>query len=142
MKRVMKRFFALLTVVLWSLGMTLSASASMTVLCVEKSGSRVIEYSVNAHCADAASIVSYGSADEISVHCNDCSDTSLTASVTSVSPRVINKLVVAQIASYVTAILDTVSNSSETNSEIALTPPLAASRSTHIGQRYTIVIQQ
>ena len=42
----MKKFTALLTLILWSISMTASAGTDMAVLCVEQDGRAVIEYTL------------------------------------------------------------------------------------------------
>jgi pyruvate/oxaloacetate carboxyltransferase len=139
----MKKLAALLMLILWSVSMTASASASMTVLCVEKSGKAAFEYSVGAHCDDATgALATRTQSANASVHCADCVDSPL-ASTSSASTRLSDEAAFVQISTYVTALLDTThdyelvrSRGSEVSAESA------AMRSTYIGQRETIVIQQ
>lgn len=140
----MKRLAALLTLILWSVSMTASASASMSVLCVERDGHRAIEYSVDSHCDDAvASGAAQGKSPEVSVHCADCVDVPLVSAATAFFPKISDEGALAPIGAYVTAFLYSTNELDQSRaraSEAFVERP--AMRSTYIGQRKTIVIQQ
>lgn len=140
----MKRITALLALVLWSLSFVASASASMSVLCVEQNGQRTLEYSANTHCSDSgASVGTDQSAIKSAVHCADCVDIPLSAPASASSPKVANDLLANQIGSYVTAFLSLAAYPNQ--SSLGLRDALIEQpqiRSAHIGQRSNIVIQQ
>lgn len=140
----MKRLLALLTLVLWSISMTASASAGMSVLCVEQDGQRVVEYSVDAHCYDPGDAA--GAQDnsvKSSVHCTDCVDTPLVSSVTAYSPKATDEPTLAKIGTYVIALLTSTTAANQSSNRIARAPlEHFAMRSAYMGQRETIVIQQ
>jgi hypothetical protein len=139
----MKRLAALITLILWSVSMTVSASAGMTVLCVETSGKAVLEYSAGGHCDDATkALAAHNKSADASVHCADCVDSPLT-SASYASPRPVDKAAFLQVATYVTALLDTTyayDLASLRGPDVSAELP--AMRSAYIGQRRTIVIQQ
>lgn len=139
----MKKFAALLLLILWSVSMTVSASASMTVLCVEKSGKAAFEYSSGTHCGDANRALSaQPKSADASVHCAECVDSSLVSSC-SASTRLSDEAAFVQIATYVTALLDTTHDHELSGSRgLAASVAIPAMRSAYIGQRETIVIQQ
>jgi hypothetical protein len=139
----MKKLVSLLMLILWSVSMTASASASMTVLCVEKSGKAAFEYSGGTHCDDATgALATHTKSADASVHCADCVDSPL-SSTCSASTRLSDEAAFVQIATYVTALLDTTRDYDLVRlrgSEVAAES--ATMRSAYIGQRETIVIQQ
>jgi hypothetical protein len=138
----MKRIAALFALILWSVSMTVSASASMAVLCVEKDGRASIEYSVDAHCDEVSKSVSPKAQSDALVHCADCVDRQLTSSAIS-SVRIVEGTAFIPVATYVVASLNMAPNSNQTQRLMPgafAAPPDA--RSTYIGQRQTIVIQQ
>jgi hypothetical protein len=139
----MKKLAALITLILWSVSMTVSASASMTVLCVETSGKAVLEYSAGVHCDDATkALAAHTKSADVSVHCADCVDSPLT-SASYASPRLADKAAFVQVATYVTALLDTTyAYDLASLSAPDVSAELSAMRSAYIGQRKTIVIQQ
>jgi hypothetical protein len=140
----MKRLVAFLTLVLWSISMTASASAGMFVLCIEKDGQRVIEYSVDSYCHDAVDAVgARDTAVKSSVHCTDCVDTPLASSATAYSPKITDQQALAKIGTYVIAFLAPTTPVNQFGNRIARTHLAAlAARSAYMGQRETIVIQQ
>ena len=129
--------------ILWSVSMTASASASMTVLCVEKSGKSAFEYSGGTHCDDAAgALATHTKSADTSVHCADCVDSPLT-STCSASTRLSDEAAFIQIATYVTALLDTTHDYEQVHLRGSdVSAESTAMRSAYIGQRKTIVIQQ
>lgn len=140
----MKKFAFTLTLILWSISMAASTSANSAVLCVEKDGKAVIEYSVDTHCDEVkASVTPTGKSVQTVVHCTDCVDSSLTSSASSYSPRPADEAAPLRIAGYIVAYLD----AAYLQDAMGIHPsaPLlehAAMRSTYMGQRQTIVIQQ
>jgi len=140
----MKRLLAFLTLVLWSISLTASASASMSVLCVEQDGQRLVEFSVDSHCYDAFSAATMQDKSvKAGVHCADCVDTPLVSSTTACSPKAANKSVLATIGSYVIAFLTSTPAAADQSNRIARTPfEHLAMRSAYVGQRENIVIQQ
>ncbi len=139
----MKKLAALLMLLVWSVSMTVSASASMTVLCVETSGKAVLEYSAGAHCDDATrTLAAHTKSADASVHCADCIDSPLTSAFYA-SPRLSDDVAFVQTATYVTALLNTTHDYDVALSRgVKVSAELSAMRSAYIGQRETIVIQQ
>ena len=139
----MKKVAALVTLLFWSISMIASASANTAVLCLEKSGKAAIEYSAGEHCDDAtASLASHKQSADVSIHCTDCVDSPLAASVQFASTKS-SDTGVSQLVAYVTAFLDTTFKDNSTlNRASWVSRDHAAMRSAYIGQRETIVIQQ
>ncbi|MES2255500.1 MAG: hypothetical protein V4559_10715 [Pseudomonadota bacterium] len=140
----MKRLVALLTLVFWSISMTASASAGMSVLCVEQDGQRVVEYSVDTHCYDPGDATgAQDSSVKSTAHCTDCVDTPLVSTATAHSPKATDEPALAKIRTYVVAFLTSTPSADKSSNRIARAPlePLAM-RSAYMGQRGTIIIQQ
>lgn len=140
----MKRFTALLALIVWTFGFAASASANMSVLCVEQNGQRTVEYSADSHCYDSG--VSTGTDQSVvksAAHCADCVDIPLSAPASASSPKVAKDIISSQIGAFVTAYLSTAWYSNQTSLGLsAATPEQSALRSAYIGQRPIIVIQQ
>ncbi len=140
----MKRITALLALLLWTLGFAASASASMSVLCVEQNGQRTIEYSADSHCYDSGILVGTDqSIVKSTAHCADCVDIPLSAPVSASSPKVAKDIISSQIGAFVTAFLTTAQYPNQASlGPITDAPETSALRSAYIGQRPNIVIQQ
>lgn len=140
----MKRLAAIFALLIWSVSMTVSAAAGMAVLCVEKNGKAAIEYSMDTHCDEVSdSGAAKGSSAQTVVHCADCTDSPLTTGASTYTPRFSDEAVSLQLTAYVVAYLDTAQDygpgrvgASASSVENGLM------RSTYMGQRQTIVIQQ
>ena len=139
----MKKLVALLMLIVWSVSLTVSASANMAVLCVETNGKAVLEYSAGTHCDDVtAALTAHTKSADVIVHCADCVDSPL-ASTCYAAPRLSDKAAFIPIATYSTAFLATTHNydiAYSRRSDISAEP--SAMRSAYIGQRETIIIQQ
>lgn len=140
----MKRFTALLALIVWTLGFAASASASMIVLCVEQNGQRTVEYSADSHCYDSSiSAETDQSIVKSAAHCADCVDIPLSAPASAGSPKVAKDIISSQIGAFVTAYLSTAWYPNQASLGLVTDAPEEfALRSAYIGQRPNIVIQQ
>ena len=138
----MKRLVAFLTLLLWSISMTVSASAEQAVLCVEKSGKTAIEYSSGIHCEDNGASTLKHESSTVSTQCVGCVDRALAPSANCVSPKQSNNMPIVQMAIYIAANLDIACGNATRMRALgrSVEPPLT--RSSHIGHRASIVLQQ
>lgn len=139
----MKKLAALIMLILWSVSMTVSASASMTVLCIETNGKAVVEYSAGVHCADASKVPAVLTKSAYSsIQCANCVDSSLGLASFD-AQRLSGQVDGGHVATDVPALVQTLDSYDLAGSRGPYgLVVLSALRSTYIGQRRTIVIQQ
>ncbi len=140
----MKRLAAIFALLIWSVSMTVSATAGMAVLCVEKNGKAAVEYSMDSRCDEVREAgAAKGLGAQAVVHCTDCTDSALTTTAGTYTPRYSDEAVSPQLTAYVVAYLNTAQD--YVPGRVGATASSVENglmRSTYMGQRQTIVLQQ
>lgn len=141
----MKKLTTILMLLFWSISTAASASAGMSVVCIEKSGAVSIEFTGGTRCADQEQSVVSGPKYRESVsapQCPSCVDSSLSASVANSVPRVAKKALAAEPVLITLAVIKAPVYTEIYTERAAPKIEPALARSNYLTQRTSIVILQ